>query len=127
MVVRIGASALLRRRKMLMNTVGLSKAVPQALRPSVIIQRKAIYDGLLGPSLFWKIVAVWRVPARPGGGHVRAALRAPRPIPHRPRPFGQGHDDEAGDPQATQGQLGLTKAKAYEKAWAEIQDPKFRP
>ena len=33
--------------------------LPYALRPSVIIRRKALRQGLLGPSLFWKIVAGW--------------------------------------------------------------------
>lgn len=30
--------------------------IPRAARPSVIIRRKAIYSGFLGPSTFWKIV-----------------------------------------------------------------------
>jgi len=33
--------------------------LPYALRPAVIIRRKAIRQGLLGPSLFWKVVAGW--------------------------------------------------------------------
>ena len=33
--------------------------LPYALRPSVIIRRKALRQGLLGPSLFWKVVAAW--------------------------------------------------------------------
>jgi hypothetical protein len=33
--------------------------LPRALRPSVIIRRKAIRQGLLGPSLFWKVMAGW--------------------------------------------------------------------
>ena len=32
--------------------------LPRALRPSVIIRRKAIRLGLLGPSRLWKIIAV---------------------------------------------------------------------
>jgi len=32
--------------------------LPYALRPSVIIRRKAIWQGVLGPSTFWKVVAV---------------------------------------------------------------------
>ena len=32
--------------------------LPYALRPSVVIRRKAIRQGILGPSLLWKIVAV---------------------------------------------------------------------
>ncbi|MFK8023654.1 MAG: hypothetical protein AB8G26_06795 [Ilumatobacter sp.] len=33
--------------------------LPYALRPAVIIRRKAIRQGLLGPSLFWKVIAGW--------------------------------------------------------------------
>lgn len=33
--------------------------LPYALRPAVIIRRKAIRQGLLGPSMFWKVVAGW--------------------------------------------------------------------
>jgi hypothetical protein len=32
--------------------------LPRALRPSVLIRRKAIYGGFLGGSGFWKIVGV---------------------------------------------------------------------
>ncbi len=32
--------------------------LPRALRPSVVIRRKAIRSGLLGPSRMWKVVAV---------------------------------------------------------------------
>lgn len=32
--------------------------LPYALRPKVIIRRKAIWSGVLGPSTFWKGVAV---------------------------------------------------------------------
>lgn len=32
--------------------------LPRALRPSVIIRRKAIWSGLLGPSKLWKVVGV---------------------------------------------------------------------
>ena len=33
--------------------------LPYALRPKVIIRRKAIWSGVLGPSTFWKVVAAW--------------------------------------------------------------------
>jgi len=33
--------------------------LPYALRPKVIIRRKAIWSGLLGPSTFWKVVAAF--------------------------------------------------------------------
>lgn len=32
--------------------------IPRMLRPSVLIRRKALYSGILGPSRFWKTVAV---------------------------------------------------------------------
>ncbi len=34
-------------------------ALPRALRPSALIRRKALYAGILGPSKFWRVVAVW--------------------------------------------------------------------
>jgi len=33
--------------------------LPRALRPSVVIRRKAIWSGLLGPSRLWKVVGVF--------------------------------------------------------------------
>lgn len=33
--------------------------LPYTLRPKVVIRRKAIWSGLLGPSTFWKGVAVF--------------------------------------------------------------------
>lgn len=33
--------------------------IPRMLRPSVIIRRKAMYTGFLGPSRFWKVVGVF--------------------------------------------------------------------
>jgi len=33
--------------------------LPYALRPAVIIRRNALRKGLLGPSMFWKVVAAW--------------------------------------------------------------------
>lgn len=33
--------------------------VPRLLRPSVLIRRKAMYAGFLGPSTFWKVVGVF--------------------------------------------------------------------
>jgi hypothetical protein len=32
--------------------------LPRMYRPSVVIRRKALRSGLLGPSMFWKVVAV---------------------------------------------------------------------
>ena len=33
--------------------------LPRALRPSVLIRRKAMYSGIFGQSTFWKVIAVW--------------------------------------------------------------------
>ncbi|WP_420450320.1 hypothetical protein [Ilumatobacter sp.] len=33
--------------------------VPRYLRPARVIRRRAIQRGLLGPSVFWKVVAAW--------------------------------------------------------------------
>lgn len=32
--------------------------LPRALRPSVLIRRKALMSGIFGPSTFWKVVAL---------------------------------------------------------------------
>jgi hypothetical protein len=34
-------------------------ALPRALRPAVIIRNKALYQGILGPSRVWRVIAVW--------------------------------------------------------------------
>jgi len=49
-------SGLVRRRRMVLSTLGLAETMPAALRPSLVIQRRAISNGLLGDSVFWKIV-----------------------------------------------------------------------
>ncbi len=121
-----GPSALLRRRKVLLNTLGLSKTLPNAVRPSVVIQRKAISEGLLGPSLFWKFVAVAVFLRGPVEGTF--GRRPERLARYR---VGPGHTIKVSTMTPTTRKqrkaLGLTKAKAYETAWAEIQNPKFRP
>lgn len=33
--------------------------IPRTLRPSVLIRRKAMYQGFLGPSSFWKFVGIF--------------------------------------------------------------------
>lgn len=125
-MAKFGLSSLLRRRKMLMNTLGLSKTVPHALRPSVVIQRKAISDGLLGPSVFWKVVAVGVFLRGPVEGTF--GRRSERIARYR---VGPGHSVKVTTMKPTTRQQrkesGLTKGKVYEQAWAEIQDPKFRP
>lgn len=33
--------------------------LPRALKPSVLIRRKALYSGVFGSSTFWRAIAVW--------------------------------------------------------------------
>jgi len=33
--------------------------IPRAVRPSVVIRRKAMRRGILGPSTFWRVVAIF--------------------------------------------------------------------
>ena len=39
--------------------MALSRFLPYSMRPAVIIRRQAIWRGLFGTSIFWKIVAGW--------------------------------------------------------------------
>ena len=39
--------------------MALSRFLPYSMRPAVIIRRQAIWRGLFGSSIFWKIVAGW--------------------------------------------------------------------
>ena len=32
--------------------------IPRVLRPSLVVRRKALYDGIFGSSWFWKAIAV---------------------------------------------------------------------
>jgi hypothetical protein len=120
------SSALVRRRRMFMNVLGLAELAPGAIRPSIVIQRRAISKGLLGPSVFWKIVAVALFLRGPVEGTF--GRRSERLARYR---IGPGHSVRVSTFNPTtrkqRKELGLTKAKAYEKAWAEIQDPNFRP
>ena len=125
-MARFGLSGLVRRRRMVLSTLGLAETMPAALRPSLVIQRKAISKGLLGDSVFWKIVAValfLRGPlegtfgrrseriARYGVGPGHAVrVSTSRPLTRKER-------------KAT----GITKKMLYDKARAELQDPNFRP
>jgi hypothetical protein len=122
----LNLSVLVRRRRMVLNTLGLAETVPSALRPSLIVQRNAISKGLLGDSVFWKIVAValflrgplegtfGRKPERLGrygvgpGHSVRVSTS--KPLTRKQR-------------KAT----GITKKELQAKARAELQDPNFRP
>ncbi len=39
--------------------MALSRFLPYPMRPAVVIRRRAIWRGVLGSSIFWKIVAGW--------------------------------------------------------------------
>ncbi len=39
--------------------MALTRFLPYSMRPAVIIRRRAIWRGLFGSSMFWKIVAGW--------------------------------------------------------------------
>jgi hypothetical protein len=40
--------------------------IPYSRRPSVIIRQRAIWRGVLGPSMFWKVIAVFFFGRRAG-------------------------------------------------------------
>jgi hypothetical protein len=39
--------------------MALTRFLPYTMRPAVIIRRRAIWRGVFGSSMFWKIVAGW--------------------------------------------------------------------
>ncbi len=120
------ASSLLKRRRLLLNLLGLAEVLPRARRPSVVIRRQAISRGLLGTSAFWRIIAVLLILRGPlerafGREHERVASYR----------IGVGHSVRvASYPPTTRKQRkesGLTKAKLRDEARVELQDPNFRP
>lgn len=111
---------------MLMSALGLVELAPGAIRPSIVIQRKAISKGLLGPSVFWKIVAVALFLRGPiEGTFGRRSERLAR------FGVGPGHAVRVSTSKPlTRKQrkaTGITKKALSDKAWAEIRDPNFRP
>jgi hypothetical protein len=124
------ARTLMRRRRMVMNGLGLSKTVPTALRPSLVIQRRAIQNGLLGKSPFWRVIALGLLIRGPVEGTFGKK-------PERLARFavGPGHSVRVTTirPKTRKQlkELGTTRRKlratVHEQAAAEIQDPRFRP
>ena len=119
-------SGLVRRRRMVLSTLGLAETMPAALRPSLVIQRKAIANGLLGDSVFWKIVAVALFLRGPlEGTFGRKSERLAR------YGVGPGHSVRVSTVKPlTRKQrkaTGITKKALVDKARAELQDPNFRP
>jgi hypothetical protein len=39
--------------------MALSRFLPYPMRPAVVVRRRAIWRGVFGSSMFWKIVAGW--------------------------------------------------------------------
>ncbi len=124
------ARTLMRRRRMVMNGLGLSKTVPGAIRPSYVIQRRAIQQGLLGKSPFWRVVAVALVLRGPVEGTFgRRSERLARFA------VGPGHSVRVTTirPKTRKQlkELGLSRrrlqAQMFEQAKAEAEDPGFRP
>ena len=97
-----------------------------ALRPSLVIQRKAISNGLLGDSVFWKIVAVALFLRGPlEGTFGRKSERLAR------YSVGPGHSVRVSTikplTRKQRKATGITKKALIDKARAELDDPNFRP
>jgi hypothetical protein len=121
-----GPKWLLTRRRMFLNAVGLAETLPASVRPSVVIRRKALSQGLLGESSVWRLVAVFVLLRKP---IERVVLRQPEPLGrYRIRP-GSTMRVSSFEPttRKQRKELGLTKKKLYDEAMTEIQDPNFRP
>ena len=88
---------------MLMSALGLAELAPGAIRPSIVIQRKAISKGLLGPSVFWKIVAVALFLRGPVEGTFGRRSERTRPVRRRSRSCGAGEHEQTAHTQAAQG------------------------
>ena len=119
-------SVLMRRRRMMLNTLGVAESMPAVLRPSIVIQRRAISKGLLGDSMLWKVVAV--------GLFIRGPLKGTfgRKSERLARfSVGPGHSVRVGTSKPlTRKQrkaTGITKKSLAQQARAELQDPAFRP
>jgi hypothetical protein len=101
------------------NTFGVGRYLPAAVRPSLVIQRRALSDGVFGPSRFWKLVALvlfLRGPLRSTFGRQPERLGAYR--------IGKGESISVASYRPTTRRqakhLGLTKAKLYDEARAEL-------
>ena len=93
--------------------------VPRALRPSVVIRRKAMRQGVLGRSAFWKVVAVFVFG--------RATLKRTfgrNPEPLGKRTIGTSHMiSVAVTPALTRKmakRAGVDKASLEAQAWSEL-------
>ncbi len=119
-------SVLLRRRRMMLHTLGVAETMPSVLRPSIVIQRRAISKGLLGDSMLWKVVAVALFVRGPlKGTFGKKSERLAR------YSVGPGHSVRVSTSKPlTRKQrkaTGTTKQSVHEAAWTELQDPNFRP
>jgi hypothetical protein len=93
--------------------------LPRTLQPSFVIRRKAMRQGVLGRSIFWKVVA--------GVVFGRSALkkafgRAPEPLGRRT--IGAGHvisvATSAPVARRQAKRAGITKAALEAQAWADV-------
>jgi hypothetical protein len=108
-----------RRRGRTVNTFGVGRYLPAAVRPSLVIQRRALSDGVFGPSRFWKLVALvifLRGPLKSAFGRQPERLGTYR--------IGKGQSVSVASYKPTTRRqakrLGLTKAKLHDEAWAEL-------
>ncbi len=93
--------------------------VPRALRPSVVIRRRAMREGILGRSVFWKVVA--------GIVYGRSTLK--RVFGRNPEPLGKrtitaGHMISIAATPALSRRMakraGISKSSLEAQAWADI-------
>ncbi len=108
------------------NTFGVGRYLPAAVRPSLVIQRRALADGVFGPSRFWKLVALvlfLRGPLRGAFGRAPESLGVYR--------IGKGQRISVASYQPTTRRqakrLGITKAKLYHEARAELDGLNTKP
>lgn len=95
--------------------------LPRALRPSVIIRRKAIWSGFLGPSRFWKLIGAFVF----GQGSIKKFFgRSPETISTQKVGFNSFVNVINAKPMpAKQSKLlGLTKAGLKAQASADVAD-----
>jgi len=99
--------------------------VPRTLRPSFVIRRRAMREGVLGRSVFWKIVAGIVF----GRSTVKKVFgRNPEPL--GTRTIGVGHMISVAATPALSRKMakraGITKASLEAQAWADIDAARHR-
>ncbi len=95
--------------------------LPRAFRPSVVIRRKAVSSGFLGPSTFWKIIGALVF----GQGSIKKFLgKNPEPIAKQKVGFNSFVKVVNSKPLSAKQRrgLGLTKAGLKAQASADVAD-----